>query len=83
MLEKKFYSRLTKAMKSFQKSVDEFINSKDQPTLTRQRKANQMMEWSNKLEKRLENLTNCMEDFTDFCMSLGEETSRNQLPQAQ
>ena len=64
---------LTKAMKSFQKSVDEFINSKDQPTLTRQRKANQMMEWSNKLEKRLENLTKYMEDFTDYCMSLGEE----------
>ena len=34
---------LTKAMKSFQKSVDEFVNSKDNPTLTRQMKANQMM----------------------------------------
>ena len=35
---------LTKAVKSFQKSVDEFVNSKDQPILTRQRKANQMRE---------------------------------------
>ena len=26
---------LTKAIKSFQKSVDEFVNSKDQPILTR------------------------------------------------
>ena len=60
-------------MKSFHKSVDEFVNSKDQPTLTRQRKANQMMEWYNKLEKRLENLTKYMEDFTDYCMNLGEE----------
>ena len=64
---------LTKAIKSFQKSVDEFVNAKDQPTLTRQRKATQMMEGHAKLEKRLENLANCMEDFTDFCMGLGEE----------
>ena len=64
---------LTKAVKSVQKSVDEFVNSKDQPILTRQRKANQMMEGHTKLEKRLENLANCMEEFTDFCMGLGEE----------
>ena len=64
---------LTKAVKSFQKSVDEFVNSKDQPILTRQRKANQLMEGHTKLEKRLENLANCMEEFTDFCMGLGEE----------
>ena len=64
---------LTKALKSFQKSVDEFVDTENQPTLTRQRKANQLMEWSNKLEKRLENLTKYMEDFTDYCMNLGEE----------
>ena len=64
---------LTKAVKSFQKSVDEFVNSKDQPILTRQRKANQMMEGHTKLEKRLENLENSMEEFTDFCMGLSEE----------
>ena len=32
-----------------------------------------MMEWSNKLEKRLENLTKYMEDYTKYCMNLGEE----------
>ena len=41
---------LTKAMKSFQKSVDEFVNAETQPTLTRKRKANQVMEGSRKLE---------------------------------
>ena len=53
-------SALTKAVNSFQKSVDEFKNSKDQPILTRQRKANQLMEGHTKLGKRLEHLENCM-----------------------
>ena len=44
-------SALTKAVNSFQKSVDEFKNSKDQPILTRQRKANQLMEDIPSLEK--------------------------------
>ena len=64
---------LTKAMKSFQKAVDEFVNAETQPILTRKRKANQVMEGSRKLELRLENLTKYMEDFTDYCMELGEE----------
>ena len=64
---------LTKAMKSFQKAVDEFVNAETQPILTRKRKANQVMEGSRKLELRLENLTKYMEDFTDYCMNPREE----------
>ena len=75
-------SALTKAVNSFQKSVDEFKNSKDQPILTRQRKANQLMEGHTKLGKRLEHLENCMEEFTDLCMGLSEEDFKSPATQS-
>ena len=64
---------LAKALRGFQKTVEEFVSAETQPIITRKRKANQVMEGSRKLELRLENLTKYMEDFTDYCVELGEE----------
>ena len=47
---------LTKALTSFQKTVEEFVGAETQPIITRKRKANQVMEGVKKMELRIENL---------------------------
>ena len=64
---------LTKALKGFQKTIEEFVNAETQPIITRKRKANQVMEGSKKMELRMENLAKYIEDFTNYVAELGEE----------
>ena len=64
---------LTKALRGFQKTVEEFVGAETQPIITRKRKANQVMEGVKKMELRMENLAKYIEDFTNYVAELGEE----------
>ena len=63
---------LTKALRGFQKTVEEFVGAESQPIITRKRKANQVMEGVKKMELRMENLGKYIEDFTNYVAELGE-----------
>ena len=64
---------LTKALTGFQKNVEEFVEAETQPIITKKRKANAVMEGAKKVESRLENLQQNIEDFTVYVSGLGED----------
>ena len=64
---------LTKALTGFQRNVEEFVEAETQPIVTKKRKANAVMEVAKKVESRLENLQQNIEDFTVYASGLGED----------
>ena len=66
-------ANLTKAQTSFQKNVEEYVEAETQPIVTKKRKANAVMEGAQKMESRLENLRQTMEDFIVYVSGLGED----------
>ena len=66
-------ANLTKAQTSFQKNVEEYVEAETQPIVTKRRKANAVMEGVKKMESRLENLQQNIEDFTVYVSGLGED----------
>ena len=64
---------MTKALTGFQKNVEEFVEAETQPIITKKRKANAVMEGAKKVESRLENLQQNIEDFTVYVSGLGKD----------
>ena len=66
-------ANLTKAQTSFQKNIEDYVEAETQPIVTKRRKANAVMEGVKKMESRLENLQQNIEDFTVYVSGLGED----------
>ena len=66
-------ANLTKAQTAFQKNVEDYVEAETQPIVTKKRKANAVMEGAQKMESRLENLRQTMEDFIVYVSGLGED----------
>ena len=57
----------------FSKNVEDYVEAETQPIVTKRRKANAVMEGVKKMESRLENLQQNIEDFTVYVSGLGED----------
>ena len=66
-------ANLTKAQTSFPKNIEDYVEAETQPIVTKRRKANAVMEGVKKMESRLENLQQNIEDFTVYVSGLGED----------
>ena len=67
-------ANLTKAQTAFQKNVEDYVEAETQPIVTKKRKANAVMEGVEKMESRLENLRQTIEEFIVYVSGLGEDT---------
>ena len=66
-------ANLTKSLTAFQKNVEDYVEAKTQPIVTKKRKANAVIEGAQKMESRLENLRLTMEEFIVYVSGLGDD----------
>ena len=66
-------ANLAKAQTAFQMLVEDYVEAETHPIVTKRRKANAVMEGVKKMESRLENLQQNIEEFIVYVSGLGED----------